>query len=149
MEWKKYTIQPMADLRGANLRRADLQGADLQEANLRGAYLQGADLQKVNLQGANLYMAYIDISMALKAFWRNPSPHLCLELMRLDYELLPDGRALFAKWKKTGDCPFSGYVQRSYIFHDQVYLWTYARPKPLWKIWQMVCKEYKIKFKQK
>jgi len=48
-----------AVLRGANLQGADLQGAflrgaNLQGANLRGADLQGAFLQHANLQGANL-----------------------------------------------------------------------------------------------
>jgi hypothetical protein len=53
-----------ADLRGANLRGADLEdaylrdaylrGADLGDANLRGANLRGADLGDANLRGANL-----------------------------------------------------------------------------------------------
>ena len=43
-----------ADLRGANLQRADLRGADLRGANLRGADLQRADLREVNLRGADL-----------------------------------------------------------------------------------------------
>jgi hypothetical protein len=43
-----------ADLQGAYLRGAYLQGADLQGAYLRGAYLQGADLQGAYLQGAYL-----------------------------------------------------------------------------------------------
>ena len=51
-----------ANLRGANLRRADLQQANLQEADLRGADLQQAnlrraDLQQANLQGADLWGA--------------------------------------------------------------------------------------------
>ena len=47
-----------ADLRGANLRRADLYGADLSGANLRGADLRGADLSGANLRRADLYGAY-------------------------------------------------------------------------------------------
>jgi len=43
-----------ADLQGADLRCAKLQGADLQGANLRCAKLRGADLQGANLQCANL-----------------------------------------------------------------------------------------------
>ena len=46
-----------ADLSGANLRRADLRGADLYGANLRGANLRGADLRRANLRGADLYGA--------------------------------------------------------------------------------------------
>ena len=34
--------------------RADLRGADLRDANLRGADLQGADLRDANLRGADL-----------------------------------------------------------------------------------------------
>ncbi|EHT0294686.1 pentapeptide repeat-containing protein [Salmonella enterica] len=43
-----------ADLRGANLRDADLFGANLCGANLRGANLRGADLRGANLCGADL-----------------------------------------------------------------------------------------------
>ena len=53
-----------ADLRGADLRRADLSradlrgadliGADLRRADLRGADLIGADLRRADLRGANL-----------------------------------------------------------------------------------------------
>ncbi|EIB3840225.1 pentapeptide repeat-containing protein [Salmonella enterica] len=43
-----------ADLRGADLRDADLFGADLLGANLRGANLRGANLRGANLCGANL-----------------------------------------------------------------------------------------------
>ncbi|ECU8313256.1 pentapeptide repeat-containing protein [Salmonella enterica subsp. enterica serovar Oslo] len=43
-----------ADLRGANLRDANLYGADLRGANLRDANLYGADLRGANLCGANL-----------------------------------------------------------------------------------------------
>jgi uncharacterized protein YjbI with pentapeptide repeats len=51
-----------ADLRGADLREADLAGAnlseaDLIEANLRWAYLWGADLSKANLSRANVVKA--------------------------------------------------------------------------------------------
>ncbi len=63
-----------ADLRGANLIRANLSGADLIRANLRGAdliradlrgadlsgaYLRGADLRGADLSGANLSGAYL------------------------------------------------------------------------------------------
>ena len=51
-----------ADLRGANLYRADLYGANLYRADLRGANLyradlRGADLYGADLRGANLYRA--------------------------------------------------------------------------------------------
>ena len=41
-----------ANLRGANLWGANLRGADLWDANLRGANLRGADLRDANLRGA-------------------------------------------------------------------------------------------------
>ena len=43
-----------ADLRGANLRGANLCGADLCSADLRGADLRGADLCSADLRGADL-----------------------------------------------------------------------------------------------
>jgi len=51
-----------ADLRGANLTDADLRGADLRGANLRGANLRGADLRGANLTDADLRGANIDFS---------------------------------------------------------------------------------------
>jgi len=43
-----------ANLRGADLRGADLCGANLRGADLRGANLRGADLRDADLRGANL-----------------------------------------------------------------------------------------------
>ena len=51
---KKVAEDNKADLRGANLRGADLYGANLRGANLYGADLRGADLRGANLYGANL-----------------------------------------------------------------------------------------------
>ena len=58
-EWLKGKGGERADLRGANLREADLWKADLREADLRGAdlwvaNLREADLQEADLQEANL-----------------------------------------------------------------------------------------------
>ena len=46
-----------ADLREADLREADLYEANLREADLRGTNLRGADLRGTNLRGANLLEA--------------------------------------------------------------------------------------------
>ena len=46
-----------ADLREANLRWANLRGADLREANLSGADLRGANLRGANLREATLSWA--------------------------------------------------------------------------------------------
>jgi hypothetical protein len=59
-ESEKPTIKEAlsdANLRGTDLRGANLYGADLRDANLRGANLYGADLRGANLRGANLYGA--------------------------------------------------------------------------------------------
>ena len=60
VEVNGYTIEPGADLRGANLRRENLKGADLTGANLRRADLTGADLTEANLEGANLKRANLE-----------------------------------------------------------------------------------------
>lgn len=51
-----------ANLQGADLRSADLQGATLCSVNLQGADLQGADLRSANLYGA--YLQYADLQGA-------------------------------------------------------------------------------------
>jgi hypothetical protein len=51
-----------ADLRWADLRRANLCGADLRRADLRGADLCGANLRGADLCGANLCGAAVDYS---------------------------------------------------------------------------------------
>lgn len=59
-----------ANLRGADLRGADLSGANLRGADLSGANLSGADLRWADLCGANLSGA--DLSEAKnidQAFW--------------------------------------------------------------------------------
>jgi hypothetical protein len=57
--WTNETIREVetlcgADLRGADLRGANLCGADLYDADLRGADLRGADLYDADLRGADL-----------------------------------------------------------------------------------------------
>ncbi len=49
-----YTIQPDANLSGADLRRAGLSWADLSHANLSGADLRWANLTRADLSHANL-----------------------------------------------------------------------------------------------
>ena len=62
-----YVIGPGADLFGANLRGADLREANLFGANLSGANLRGANLREANLGGADLREANLsgaDLSWA-------------------------------------------------------------------------------------
>ena len=74
-----------ADLRGANLRGADLsyadlRGADLSSANLRGADLRGANLSSANLRGADLRGANLSYADLRNADLRNAdlrSANLC------------------------------------------------------------------------
>ncbi|HDU7181347.1 TPA: pentapeptide repeat-containing protein [Listeria monocytogenes] len=71
-KWLRDGYGERADLRGANLRHADLRRADLSGANLRHADLRranlsyadlnGADLNGADLRGANL--SYADLSYA-------------------------------------------------------------------------------------
>jgi uncharacterized protein YjbI with pentapeptide repeats len=49
-----YEIKPFADLRGADLYKANLLGAKLIQADLYKANLRGADLYKANLHNANI-----------------------------------------------------------------------------------------------
>ncbi|WFG99701.1 pentapeptide repeat-containing protein [Spiroplasma citri] len=49
-----YLENEALDLRGADLKDANLQGADLSYADLQGAYLQDTDLSFANLQDADL-----------------------------------------------------------------------------------------------
>jgi uncharacterized protein YjbI with pentapeptide repeats len=53
----KYKEGKRADLYGADLRNADLEGANLSGATLRSADLEGANLSRANLRSADLYGA--------------------------------------------------------------------------------------------
>ena len=64
---KELSIEPCADLHGADLHGADLRsvnlsGADLRSVNLSGANLRGADLSYADLRSADL--SYADLSYA-------------------------------------------------------------------------------------
>ncbi|HAA9321510.1 TPA_asm: hypothetical protein GHL50_08555 [Listeria monocytogenes] len=61
-KWLRDGYGERADLRGANLRHADLRRADLSGANLRHADLRRADLRGANLRHADLRRA--DLSYA-------------------------------------------------------------------------------------
>ncbi|EJG9239661.1 pentapeptide repeat-containing protein [Listeria monocytogenes] len=66
-KWLRDGYGERADLRGANLRHADLRRADLSGANLRHADLRRADLSGANLRHADLRRAnlsYADLNGA-------------------------------------------------------------------------------------
>src|SRR3954451_20062738 len=50
---------PFAPLQGANLLRANLRDADLQNARLQGAFMMVADMAHVRLRGADLSRAFL------------------------------------------------------------------------------------------
>jgi hypothetical protein len=71
-EWRKKNpdITPnlsLADLSGANLRKADLSRADLSGANLRKADLSRANLSKANLSRADLTVADLIMAYLIEA----------------------------------------------------------------------------------
>ena len=71
-----------ANLRGANLKKANLQGAWLTEANLQGAKLQWADLREAELIDAKFQGAQLQGADLRKAE---------MEEAKLDGAILPDG----------------------------------------------------------
>jgi len=139
---KEYSIEPGADLSGANLIDADLRGADLScadliYANLRCADLRGADLSCADLRGANLSCAYLfgaDLcsaflpspTMMLIANWGKVSNNLTVDLMRYDASCHPDPTA-FDRWAASDDgpCPYNDVkIQRACYFDEQRILWS-------------------------
>ncbi len=84
-----------ADLRGANLRGADLsyadlRGADLSSANLRGADLRGANLRYANLRNADLRNADLSGANLSSANLRGANlRNADLSGANMDYAVLP------------------------------------------------------------
>ena len=98
--WLQRGLVEDADLRGANLKRADFQnaslaGANLSLATLRGADLRGADLTKVNLEQAILIGANLKGSTV-------SDEQLSLAYI-LTYAIMPDGSFYNGKFNLLGD----------------------------------------------
>ena len=150
--WLAGTGGQRADLRGANLGRADLRGADLYGANLGEANLYGANLRGANLGGANLAnanLANADLgeadlananlrgvhlgapSMVLLASWGHLPAELCYRAMLADAYAHPEGPAPFALWAKGGACPYSSVrVSRVVQFVESRDVWLeHYRPQ--------------------
>ncbi len=141
-----------ADLRSANLSSADLRAADLRAANLRSADLHSADLHYADLRSANLHSANLHYAkgvnpvMMLLAYY-HINDKINLELMRYDCANLPEGKKLFAKWKKDDVCPYSeGTFQRVANFEQHKKLWSYGKSKTALQLWLMI-KKYNEKKK--
>ena len=80
-KWLNYEKDgEKANLQGADLRSADLQGANLRSANLRNANLQGTNLQSANLRRADLQGADLQSADLLSAY---------LQGADLDFSCLP------------------------------------------------------------
>lgn len=104
--WLQKGLAENADLRGANLRRADFQraplaGANLALATLRGADFRGADLTRVNLDQAILIGANLKGSTVT-------DEQLSLAYI-LAYAIMPDGSFYNGKLNLIGD--FRGALQ--------------------------------------
>ena len=98
--WLQKGMVKGADLRGANLKRADfrnapLTGANLSLATLRGADFRGADLTKVNLEQAILIGANLRGSTVTDG-------QLSLAYI-LTYAVMPDGSFYDGKFNLVGD----------------------------------------------
>ena len=79
-QWLAEGALAKAELAGANLSRARLEGADLREANLVGAILDGADLSRAKLNGAGLggaYLSHAVLEWALLTGARMSGANLC------------------------------------------------------------------------
>lgn len=98
--WLQRGLVEEADLRGANLKRADfrnasLTGANLSLATLRGADLRGADLSKVNLEQAILIGANLKGSTV-------SDEQLSLAYI-LTYAIMQDGSFYNGRFNLLGD----------------------------------------------
>ena len=128
-----------ADLREANLHRANLCKADLCGADLREANLCKADLRWANLREANLPAP----SMVLLAYWGQLSNATTLALMRLDASAHPEGIKAFNAWAYfNGACPYKNYkVERVANFLENSYVWEAGQLPSLWECMKLVLDE--------
>ena len=124
-----------ADLRYTNLRYANLGSVNLENANLENADLESANLENTNLVNANLKNTKLPSpTMILLANWGELSKKTTKMLMRLDCSSIPDGKRLFARWKKIGVCPYEDVnVQRVASFNEHRKWWTYGPPPTIWE----------------
>ena len=112
-----------ADLQGADLQDAYLQGADLQGAYLRGAYLQGADLQGAYLQGADLRGADLQgVKIKKAAVFTGLYKYICIPFISEENEiyikmgcytrLLSEWENDF--WNNPSEFPNNGNIESKY-----------------------------------
>jgi len=129
-----------ADLRGCCLKGVDLTGADLRRADLAGADCMGALLYGAELRGARYA-----IPQMLLANWGIVSDDLCVQLMMLDCDALPDGERLFRWWARTGECPYDGReYMRVAFFRERRDLWRPLEASERWplaQIWAQLARE--------
>ena len=87
MKVNGYEIKPSANLQGANLRSAYLEGVNLRDANLRSAYLWGVNLQGANLNGADLEFADVTGTILEKKEESQDNTSLSQKVKELEEEL--------------------------------------------------------------
>ena len=129
-----YKIKPEADLRGADLQRADLRDADL-----RGADLQGADLRDANLRGADLREA--DLRDA--DLWGADLRGADLQRANLDFSSFP-------LWCGSFDMVDNGRIAKQLLSHiarldirdKELKAWVKKIPK---KYKNDICKRHDVK----
>ena len=97
------------DLRCANLRGVDLNSADLRCANLRGVDLSGANLNSANLSGASLYNANLYSSNLNNANLNNVKTNM----YTIGYNLACSEEGSFIGYKKAGK-----YIVKLLIMED-------------------------------
>ena len=90
------------DLKGANLRRADLKGADLKGADLRWADLYGANLKEANLKWVRLHAAYLEEANLKWVCLSGPAYLSRANLRRY--------KAKLRKWKQIKNNRYKGYT---------------------------------------
>ncbi len=101
--------------------------------------LRGADLRWANLGGADLPAP----SIVLTANWGRCSDKTTIALMRLDASAHPEGGKAFTLWASGGRCPYSRCrVQRVANFAENASLWSAGRPPTLYKAMCMVLDEH-------
>ena len=107
---KIWGVLSDANLMGANLQEAFLNGADLRNASLEGACLQRADLHRSDLQGARTRAAKLDEAHLYKANLKDSS-FTSAQLASANNLLaatMPDGSTYDGRYCLVGDLEMAG-----------------------------------------
>ena len=144
------------DLDGCNLYNSDLSysnlsNTSLMNADIRFCSLVGTDLSNTCLIGADLRDTILPPPpMVLLANWCGDIPDdLCLDLMRYDCSLIPEGNQLFAYWAKyptTKFCPYIGsYWSRAALFQEKHSIWSPGPAPTALELVERLFNHFKVK----